>query len=265
MGRALARLLAARGDAVVLLGRDAGELAASARDLTARGAKGPVATGHLDLGDTAGFASALAAADEAVGGVDTLVVTAGDFAAQEELERDPARLRHLFDVNFTATAVLCQQMAERLAARGGGTICAFSSVAGDRPRRRNFLYGASKAGLSAFLDGLGLAYGDRGVRVVCVRPGFVKTGMTAVVRHIASRWGHDGIRANAVAPGSVPGADVWEAMPQDRRDRLIRMARSNRIGRADDIASMVTFLLSDDGSWVTGQVIAVDGGVTMRP
>jgi len=179
MGRALARLLAARGDAVVLLGRDAGELAASARDLTARGAKGPVATGHLDLGDTAGFASALAAADEAVGGVDTLVVTAGDFAAQEELERDPARVRQLLDVNFTATAVLCQQMAERLAARGGGTICAFSSVAGDRPRRSNFLYGASKAGLSAFLDGLGLAYGDRGVHVVCVRPGFVKTGMTA--------------------------------------------------------------------------------------
>ena len=70
-------------------------------------------------------------------------------------------------------------MAERLAARGGGTICAFSSVAGDRPRRSNFLYGASKAGLSAFLDGLGLAYGDRGVHVVCVRPGFVKTGMTA--------------------------------------------------------------------------------------
>jgi decaprenylphospho-beta-D-erythro-pentofuranosid-2-ulose 2-reductase len=179
MGRALVRLLAARGDAVVLLGRDTGELAASARDLTARGAKGPVATGHLDLGDTAGFASALAAADEAVAGVDTLVVTAGDFTAQEELERDPARLRHLLDVNFTATAVLCQQMAERLAARGGGTICAFSSVAGDRPRRSNFLYGASKAGLSAFLDGLGLAYGDRGVRVVCVRPGFVKTGMTA--------------------------------------------------------------------------------------
>jgi short-subunit dehydrogenase len=179
MGRALARLLAARGDAVVLLGRDTGELTASARDLTARGAKGAVATGHLDLGDTAGFASALAAADEAVGGVDTLVLTAGDFAAQEELERDPARLRHLLDVNFTAAAVLCQQMAERLAARGGGTICAFSSVAGDRPRRSNFLYGASKAGLSAFLEGLGLAYGDRGVRVVCVRPGFVKTGMTA--------------------------------------------------------------------------------------
>jgi decaprenylphospho-beta-D-erythro-pentofuranosid-2-ulose 2-reductase len=179
MGRALARLLAARGDDVVLLGRDAAELVTSARDLTARGARVSVATAPLDLGDPAGFAAALDAADGAVGGMDTLVVTAGDFAGQEELERDPARLHRLLDVNFTATAVLCQQTAERLAARGGGTICAFSSVAGDRPRRSNFLYGASKAGLSAFLDGLGLAYGDRGVRVVCVRPGFVKTAMTA--------------------------------------------------------------------------------------
>jgi decaprenylphospho-beta-D-erythro-pentofuranosid-2-ulose 2-reductase len=68
--------------------------------------------------------------------------------------------------------------AERLAERGGGTVCAFSSVAGDRPRRSNYVYGASKAGLSAFLEGLGLAYADRGVRVVCVRPGFVRTGMT---------------------------------------------------------------------------------------
>jgi short-subunit dehydrogenase len=69
--------------------------------------------------------------------------------------------------------------AERLAARGGGTICAFSSVAGERARRKNYLYGASKAGLTAFLEGLGYAYGERGVRVVCVIPGFVRTAMTA--------------------------------------------------------------------------------------
>ena len=82
-------------------------------------------------------------------------------------------------MNFTGTVVLCQMVAERLAARGGGTICAFSSVPGDRARRSNYLYGASKAGLSAFLEGLGHAYADRGVLVVCVKPGFVKTGMTA--------------------------------------------------------------------------------------
>ena len=107
------------------------------------------------------------------------MVTGGLFDRQEDLAADPVRLERLLHVNFTGTAVLCQMAAERLAARGGGTICAFSSVAGDRARRSNYLYGASKAGLSAFLEGLGQAYADRGVRVVCVKPGFVKTGMTA--------------------------------------------------------------------------------------
>src|SRR5262249_7940788 len=95
------------------------------------------------------------------------------------LATDSRRLADLLQVNFTGTVVLCQLTAERLAARGGGTICVFSSVAGDRARRANYLYGASKAGLSAFLAGLDQAYSDRGVRVVCVKPGFVKTGMTA--------------------------------------------------------------------------------------
>ena len=178
MGRALARLLAERGTAIFLLGRDPAELAASARDLEARGAPAPVKTAVLDLAIPADFAVALDAADEALGRSDTLVVTGGLFGRQEELAADPLRLERMLHVNFTGTVVLCQMAAERLAARGGGTICVFSSVAGDRPRRSNYLYGASKAGLSAFLDGLGQAYEERGVRVVCVRPGFVKTQMT---------------------------------------------------------------------------------------
>ena len=113
---------------------------------------------------------------------DTLVITAGLFGVQDALATDPARLERLFSVNFTGTALLCQLAAERLAERGGGVICAFSSVAGDRARPANYLYGATKAGLSAFLDGLGLAYADRDVRVVCVRPGFVRTEMTVGLR-----------------------------------------------------------------------------------
>jgi short-subunit dehydrogenase len=179
MGRALARLLAERGAALCLLGRNPADLAASARDLEARGAKRPVATAVLDLALPAGFADALEAADRALGGFDALIVTGGLFDRQDALAADPAALERLLHVNFTGTVVLCQMAAERLARRGGGLICAFSSVAGDRARRSNYLYGASKAGLSAFLDGLELAYRDRGVRVLCVRPGFVKTGMTA--------------------------------------------------------------------------------------
>jgi short-subunit dehydrogenase len=179
MGRALARLMAERGHRLWLLGRDDAELDASARDLEARGAPRPVGHSALDLARPAGFAGALDAADRGLDVFDTLVVTGGSFGAQRDLATDPARLADLLHVNFTGTAVLCQIAAERLAARGGGTICAFSSVAGDRARRSNYLYGASKAGLSTFLDGLGLAYADRGVRVVCVKPGFVRTGMTA--------------------------------------------------------------------------------------
>jgi len=179
MGRAVARLLAERGAAIFLLGRDARELAASARDLEARGAPGPVGTALLDLAAPAGFGPALDAADGALARFDTLVVTGGLFGRTDELAADPPRLERLLQVNFTGTVLLCQMAADRLAGRGGGTLCAFSSVAGDRARRNNYLYGASKAGLSAFLDGLGQAYAERGVRVVCVRPGFVKTEMTA--------------------------------------------------------------------------------------
>ena len=178
MGRALARLLAERGEALCLLGRNAADLEASARDLEARGARGPVRTAALDLARPEGFEAALAAADGALGGFDTLVVTGGLADRREVLERDMGRLAAVLHVNFTGTVVLCQMAAERLAARGGGRLCVFSSVAGDRPRRSNYLYGASKAGLSAFLEGLGHAYAERGVSVVCVKPGFVKTGLT---------------------------------------------------------------------------------------
>lgn len=178
MGRALARALAERGDALFLLGRDAAEMARSARDLEVRGPRAPVGHAPLDLGRPTGFPEALDAADRAMGGLDALVVTGGAFGRQDELAADPARLAELLEVNFTGTAVLCQMAATRLAAKGGGLICAFSSVAGDRARR-NYLYGASKAGLSAFLDGLDLVYRERGVRVLCVKPGFVRTAMTA--------------------------------------------------------------------------------------
>jgi decaprenylphospho-beta-D-erythro-pentofuranosid-2-ulose 2-reductase len=178
MGRALARRLAERGDALFLLGRDEAELALSARDLEARG--GPsVSHARLDLGEPAGFAAALDAADHALSPFDALVVTGGLFARQDELAADPARLAALLRANFTGTVLLCQQAAERMAARGGGLVCAFGSVAGDRARRSNYLYGASKAGLAVALDGLDLAYRDRGVRGLCVKPGFVRTAMTA--------------------------------------------------------------------------------------
>jgi decaprenylphospho-beta-D-erythro-pentofuranosid-2-ulose 2-reductase len=95
MGRALARALAERGDALFLLGRDAAELGLSARDLEARGPRAPVNHAPLDLGRPAGFADALDAADRALGGLDALVVTGAAFGRPEELAANPTHLAAL--------------------------------------------------------------------------------------------------------------------------------------------------------------------------
>jgi decaprenylphospho-beta-D-erythro-pentofuranosid-2-ulose 2-reductase len=179
MGRALARRMALRGDRVFLLGRDLLDLARSAADLELRGAPAPVGFAHLDLEQPRGFASALDQADAALGGFDTVVVTAGVFAPQEELEKDPVLLATLLGVDFTNTVLLCEEARKRLLARGGGTLCVFSSVAGDRGRKPVILYGAAKAGLSHYLEGLDHKFRLAGLRSITVKPGFVRTGMTA--------------------------------------------------------------------------------------
>ena len=179
MGRALARRMAERGDRLFLLGRDPRELEKSARDLEARGAGGQVGTAPCDLEKPDGFSAALDAAAAGMGGLDTVVVTAGLFAPQEELENDSAATRRLLDVDFARTVEFCEEARRRLLSTGGGTLCVFSSVAGDRGRKPVILYGAAKAGLSAYLEGLDHKFRSEGLVTVCVKPGFVKTGMTA--------------------------------------------------------------------------------------
>lgn len=178
MGRALARELVARGDDVVLLGRDAEALARSAADLAVRGDK---RVGHAvcDLARPETLGPALDEAARLLGDVDTVIVTAAEFADQETLERDRDRAARLLTVNFTNTVLFCEEARERLLRRGGGTLCVFSSVAGERGRKPVGIYGASKAGLSRYLEALDHRYHARGLRVLTVKPGFVRTPMTA--------------------------------------------------------------------------------------
>lgn len=179
MGRALSRLMAERGDALFLLGRDLEDLRRSAGDLQARRDETEVAVAACDLSKPETFVPALDAADEALGGFDTLVITAGAFGTQAQLEDDTERARELATVNFANTLALCEHARKRMLSRGGGTLCVFSSVAGERGRKPVVIYGASKAGLSAYLEGLDHKFRSEGLRTVCVKPGFVKTGMTA--------------------------------------------------------------------------------------
>ncbi|MEM7137226.1 MAG: SDR family NAD(P)-dependent oxidoreductase [Myxococcota bacterium] len=179
MGRALARLLAERGDQICVLGRDMADLGRTASDLEARGADGQVTPIECDLENPARFGDALAEADQALGGLDGVVVTAGAFATQDELEADEARAERLLRINFSCTVMFCEAAKKRLLASGGGTLCVFSSVAGERGRKPVILYGATKAGLTQYLEGLDHKHSAEGLRVVTVKPGFVKTSMTA--------------------------------------------------------------------------------------
>ena len=179
MGRALARLMAARGDRLFLLGRDADELQRSAADLQIFGAAGTVGWAQCDLLDRTTFAPALEQATRALDGFDTVVVTAGLFATQEQLERDTDATERLLTADFTNTVLFCEMVRTQLLAAGGGTLCVFSSVAGERGRKPVILYGAAKAGLSHYLEGLDHKFRSHGLRTIVVKPGFVKTGMTA--------------------------------------------------------------------------------------
>jgi len=181
MGRALGRLLVGKSHDLFLMGRDEADLARSARDLEVRGNRPAhsVKTAACDLARPETFAPALEAADRALGAFDTVVVTAGLFAPQDELEADDAFTARMLHANFTGTVLLCEEARKRLLARGGGTLVVFSSVAGERGRKPVVLYGAAKAGLTHYLEGLDHKFHDKGLRVICVKPGFVKTGMTA--------------------------------------------------------------------------------------
>ena len=178
MGRALARLMAERGDELFLLGRDTADLERSARDLEVRGAKGKPGSAACDLEKPEGFAPALDAAEAALGGLDAVVVTADLFATQARLEDDVELARRLVTADFANTVVFCEHARKRLLARGGGTLCVFSSVAGERGRKPVAIYGAAKAGLTRYLEALDHKFRARGMRTVCVKPGFVKTSMT---------------------------------------------------------------------------------------
>lgn len=178
-GRALARLLAARGDRLVLLGRNTPDLERSANDLESHGAPAPVGIVELDLHDRSAHAAAIQRAATLLGNINIVIVTAAAFAVQEKLEGDVTLLAQVLDTDFTDTVLFCEAARKHLLAAGGATLCVFSSVAGDRGRKPVILYGAAKAGLSYYLEGLDHKYRGQGLKVVCVKPGFIRTSMTA--------------------------------------------------------------------------------------
>ena len=175
IGAAVARLYAGRGVSLVLTGRNAARLAAVGDDLRVRGAT--VETEVLDMLDRRRHAAVVkrAFADR----LDVALLAHGELPDQQRCQTDPGEAARVLELNLVATVELLTLLANEFEAQHSGTVAVIASVAGDRGRQSNYVYGAAKAGVSVFLQGLRQRLRDAGVRVVTLKPGFVDTPMTA--------------------------------------------------------------------------------------
>jgi decaprenylphospho-beta-D-erythro-pentofuranosid-2-ulose 2-reductase len=172
----VARRSAGRGATLMLTGRNPSRLAAVGDDLRVRGAA-LVETQVLDVLDRAAHPAVVKRAFE--GGLDVALIAHGDLPDQGRCEADPEEAARALELNFVSTVALLTLLAGEFEAQRSGTIAVITSVAGDRGRQSNYVYGAAKAGVGAFLQGLRQRLHRSGVRVVTLKPGFVDTPMTA--------------------------------------------------------------------------------------
>jgi NAD(P)-dependent dehydrogenase (short-subunit alcohol dehydrogenase family) len=196
---------------------------------------------QTDISEEDGVRDLISRAVAEFGGLDVLHANAADLSP-ENIGRDSDAVDiplEVFDRTIHVNArghLLCARHAiPELLKRGGGSVIFTSSGSSFTSEAQRVAYAMAKAGVNA------------------------------LVRHIANRWGKEGIRANAIAPGLVRTEKNFEILEgQGVLAAVLSSMRSPRVGQPADIGAMVAFLASDDGEWITGQVIAVDGGSTMR-
>lgn len=206
LARALAEGLAHRGHGLVLAARDAAEAERTAADLRLR-FRVPAAALGFDARDAGATAALVSQAEAALpGGLAGVVVAFAAMPNQEEIERDVAAGLAMIDVNVRSTMALLESAAALLQARPGSFLCAFSSVAGDRGRRKNYAYGATKAALSTAMEGLSARLAPKGVTVLCVKPGPADSAMT---------WGLFPA-SSLLAPPETVARDVLSALARGR-------------------------------------------------
>jgi decaprenylphospho-beta-D-erythro-pentofuranosid-2-ulose 2-reductase len=162
---------------VALLGRDPERLALATQALEAAGCP-RVITLELEATETDRHAAVIGEALEQLGGADIAILAVGELGERGGMPADVTRAVEVLQVNLVGAGSLLIHAARGMRERGGGTLVVLSSVAAERPRRGNAVYGASKAGLDALAQSLGDDLREDGVRVLVVRPGFVRTRMT---------------------------------------------------------------------------------------
>lgn len=205
LARAFARKAAAEGCSLLLAGRDLADISITAEDCALRGAPSAEAIA-FDCRKPGGFDAILETARNLDGAIN-IAVFASSMPDQAEIDADPSLLDGVIQDGFTGPARFLHMAAPLLEERGCGTIVGVGSVAGDRGRLKNFVYGSAKGGLATYLSGLRNRLGRSGVHVLTVKPGFMDTGMS---------WGVEGMFLVA-APADAAEA-IWKAAEKRRNE-----------------------------------------------
>lgn len=235
IGAGTAKRLASEGANVVIGDLSAERAEAMAEQIRAAG--GQAIGRAFDLVDEPTIAALIQSAVDTYGALDGIHINAFDGVAHRQdfdvLTVDMAIFDQVMRVNLRGHFLCTRHALPHLLERGGGAIVYTSSAAAYIGENKRVSYAMSKSGIHALM------------------------------RHVASGWGKQNIRANVICPGMVPTEANRDA-PASRFEKALKGHRSPRLGKPEDLAAMVALLMSEDGEWINGQVINVDGGVTLR-
>jgi short-subunit dehydrogenase len=208
IAEATARLWAARGARLLLVGRNDVRLKTIAADLIVRGAAQAIVW-PLDCA-TADASGELERMAQSLGGLDILLLAYGVLGDQAALERDPGETARLIQTNFTSAVGWCLAATAIFERQRFGALLVIGSVAGDRGRKSNFIYGASKCGLECFVEGIAHKLAPVGARAAVIKPGYVDTPMTASMTKTGPLWAvPDHVAAIIVRTGDKGGPVVY--------------------------------------------------------
>jgi NAD(P)-dependent dehydrogenase (short-subunit alcohol dehydrogenase family) len=185
MAMEIARIYAARGARLGLLGSSSERLADLAADLRVRGG-GEVKMLTADLSAPTSCESIIGEFADEMGGIDVLILAYGILGDQARAREDLQHAAEILTTNFTSAALWLLAAARRV--DGKGTIAVFSSVAGDRGRQSNYVYGSAKGGVAVFAQGMAHELAATGPRIMVIKPGFVVTPMTAGMKRSGPLW-----------------------------------------------------------------------------
>ncbi len=186
---ACARLWVAQGNSLFLVGRNRNKLESMLDDLRVRGSPEQQIEGSIaDLNDFDRHEDLLARAEQALGGIDVVLIAHGTLPDQQACERSVALTMEEIRTNALSVIALSTIAASRMEAKGSGVLAVISSVAGDRGRQSNYVYGAAKGMVTLYMQGLRNRLAKRGVAVITIKPGFVDTPMTAQFKKKGALW-----------------------------------------------------------------------------